>query len=137
KIGTPPIIGTLFLPKTIAKFHSLYPGVQLQTVEVYTRRVATHVEAGEVDLGIVLPPIDETNFDISPFTQENLMLIVHPTNTLATRKKVELKELQHKTFILFNKGYYLHDRFREECIQVGFDPLVVTKSSQWDFIYEM
>lgn len=137
KIGSPPIIGTLFLPKVISKFHSLYPGIQLETVEYHTKKVSMYVETGEVDLGIVLPPIDSSIFDIYPFIKENLMLVVHLSHELAKKTSVSLRDLQNESFILFKEGYYLHDRFREECIKVGFDPLITNKSSQWDFIYEM
>jgi DNA-binding transcriptional LysR family regulator len=48
-------------------------------------------------------PVDEKEFDVIPFVNEELSLFVHTTHPLAHREKVELSELKNENFILFNQ----------------------------------
>lgn len=137
KIGSPPIIGALFLPKIISKFKTLHPGIRLETVEKLTKDIFIDVEYGELDLGIVLPPINSEKYNHYPFLHEKMMLIVNSQHRLAKMKHVPLKELVDETFILFKEGFFLHEYFRKVCITSGFEPIVSYTTSHWDFIYEM
>lgn len=69
--------------------------------------------------------------------EEDLKLIIHPSHPLAQKTEVHLVELASEPFILFNKDFALHDRIISSCNSVGFNPHVISKSSQWSFIEEM
>lgn len=69
--------------------------------------------------------------------EEDLKLIIHPSHPLALKTEVNLVELASEPFILFNKDFALHDRIISSCNSVGFNPQVISKSSQWSFIEEM
>ena len=137
KIGIPPLIGMLFFPKIIKEFRKLYPSITIRLIEYGANRVQKEVEKGNLDLGVVVMPVDEEKFDVIPFVSEHMMLYVHYSHPLANRQSISLHELQHETFILFNEDFTLHDRLIAECEKTGFEPNVAYESSQWDFISEM
>lgn len=137
RIGLPPMIGSRFFPKVLGQFNERYPNVSIQIVEIGAKRVETEVESGELDMGVAVLPVDEEIFHYFRFVQDSLKLVVHPAHPLADRNSVTLSELSQEDFVFFHKDFRLHDRILEECSKAGFEPNLVTKSSQWDFISEM
>jgi DNA-binding transcriptional LysR family regulator len=137
KLGLPPVIGVSFFPSIIAKFRNLYPQVQIQLIEEGGKIVEQSLLDGKIDLGVVVLPVNENNFETLPFVERCLSLIVHANHPLATKENIRLSELKNEHFILFKEGFSLYDRVREACISEGFEPLIAYESSQWDFIGEM
>jgi DNA-binding transcriptional LysR family regulator len=137
KLGIPPIISSLFFAQIIAGFRDKFPGIQIQIVEDGAKMVERHIRNGELDIGIVVRPVDEALFAVYPFASESLQLIVSIDHPLAQREEVDLKELSEEAFVLFREEFALHDRVREACSLAGFNPEVSYESTQWDFIGEM
>lgn len=137
-IGIPPLIGTLFFPIIAQKFGSLYPEISLQLVEHGAKRIEYLVEDGQVDLGIIVLPVNERKFTVAPFIKEDFMFFAHPDHPLAKKPIIELKELEHENFILFNREFSLHNLIIEQCEKMGgFFPKIAYESSQWDLITEL
>ena len=89
KIGIPPIIGFLFFPKIIKGFNNLYPDIKIKIFEDDSQKVKQEVRDGKLDLGVVMLPVDEKEFDVVPFVCEELSLFVHHSHPLAQRKKLK------------------------------------------------
>lgn len=137
KIGIPPIIGFLFFPKIIKGFNNLYPDIKIKIFEDDSKKVKQGVKEGILDLGVVILPVDEKEFDVIPFVHDELSLFVHCSHPLAQREQVEMKELQNETFILFKRDFGFHELIIQECLQAGFRPKVAYESTEWDFISGM
>lgn len=137
RIGLPPMIGANFFPKVIVEFHEKYPNITIQLVEVGAKRVETEVGNGNLDMGVAVLPTDEDAFHTFQIVKDSLRLIVHPSHPLAEREAVSLSELAAEDFVFFHEDFTLHDRILEECLKLGFEPNILSKSSQWDFIVEM
>lgn len=138
KIGIPPVIGTLFFPIIAKKFDQLHPQISLQLIEHGAKRIEYLIEDGKVDVGIVVLPVSEKRFTISPFMNEAFQLFVHTEHPLAKREMVHLRELRDESFILFNKEFSLHHLVINECEAKGnFTPDIAYESSQWDVIVEL
>ncbi|WCN37918.1 cidABC operon transcriptional activator CidR [Aneurinibacillus uraniidurans] len=137
RIGLPPMIGSSFFPKVLGKFREQYPDVTIQLLEDGAKKVEADVENGALDIGVVLSPTNEELFHSFSLVKEKLMLLVHPSHSLADRERVSLSELAHESFVFFREDFALHDRIIAECVQTGFQPHVIYESSQWDFISEM
>lgn len=136
-IGLPPIIGSLFFPKVMAKFHQKYPNVQINITEYGAARVVKSIEQGEFDLGVAVLPIEEEFFHVYPIVEEEMKLLIHSKHRLAEREFVYLRELKDEEFIFYSEEFALHKIMQNEFIKQGFEPKIVFKSSQWDFMSEM
>ncbi|MGV3488909.1 MAG: cidABC operon transcriptional activator CidR [Tuberibacillus sp.] len=137
RIGLPPMVGSSIFPKVIGRFRDQFPKVNIDLVEDGSKKVESNVDNGELDIGVVLLPIDQELFHSFSLIKEKLMLIVHPHHPLSGRKKVKLIELAEESFIFFSKDFALHGGIIEECVKAGFQPHIIYESSQWDFISEM
>lgn len=138
KIGIPPLIGTLFFPVIAEKYARVHPDVSLQLVEHGAKRIEFLVEDGQIDLGIVVLPVDRDAFNILPFINEEFMLFTSNAHRLAEEKIVYLESLKHENFILFNREFSLHGLIIQQCEkEAGFYPNIAYESSQWDLITEL
>jgi DNA-binding transcriptional LysR family regulator len=137
KMGVPPLIGTLFFPKIASYFHNQYPKVSLELYELGAKRLSQLVDDGEIDLGIIVLPQNETKFNVYPFFCDEFVLYLHTDHRLAKKKSVTLSELKEEKFILFSEDFALHDYIKQSCIEAGFTPEIPYQSSQWDLIIEL
>ncbi len=137
KIGLPPMVGARFFPQIISEFNKLYPLIKIKLFEYGAKKVETELLQGNIDIGVVLLPIDQEDFAFFPFVNNPLMLLVHPNHPLAGKAAVALRELSNENFIFLSKDFTLHNLIYEECIKKGFHPKIIYESSQWDFISEM
>ncbi len=136
KIGIPNIIGFLFFPKIIKGFNNLYPDIQIKISEDDSKKVKQEVKDGILDLGVVMLPVDEKEFDVVPFVSGELSLFVHHDHLLAQKEKVEMKELIDEPFILF-KQEFIREIIVQQCLRAGFRPKIAYEISEWGFISEM
>lgn len=137
KLGIPPLIGTLFFSEIVRSFEELYPQVSLILVERGAKVIGQLVEEGEVDLGIVVLPEDDTKFNIYSFIQDNFVLFVYEEHRLAQKKSIKLTELEDEKLIIFSEDFALHDYIINACETAGFTPNIALKSSQWDVMIEL
>ena len=137
KIGMPPLIGTLFFPKIAREFHTRYPNIHIELFEHGARVIEELVDTNQIDAGVIVLPTDNTMFNIHPFISDKFFLFVHREHPLANRKTISLYELNEEKFILFSKGFTLHDHIINACKEVGFNPTISYESSQWDLIIEL
>ncbi|WKA55372.1 LysR family transcriptional regulator [Planococcus shixiaomingii] len=136
KIGLPPIIGFLFFPKVLKGFNNLYPDIKLKISEDDSNKVKQDVKDGVLDLGVVILPVDEKEFEFVPLVDEELAVFVHHSHPLAKRERVELKELENESFVLFKQELF-HSLIVQECQRAGFSPKIAYELSEWGFIGEM
>lgn len=137
KIGVPPLIGTLFFPSIAQRFHQKHPIVSLELVEYGAKQIGKLVEEGEIDLGIVVLPVNEDKFNTYPFIEDEFVLYLHENHKLTSQKNIYLNELRNEKFILFSEDFSLHDYIIQACEEVGFTPDISYQSSQWDLMIEL
>lgn len=137
KIGIPPLVGTLVFPDMALKFHTKYPKVWLQLVELGAKRIVHLVEDSEVDLAICVLPVDEEKLNVYPFISDEFVVFIYNDHPLANKEKLAISELKNENFILFSNDFTLHDSVINACKENGFDPKVSYETSQWDLITEL
>lgn len=137
RIGLPPVISTLFFPTIIAEFQLAYPDVTVEIAEYGARKVEQKVLEGAVDLGFVMLPVDAEKFDVEPFVEQEIKLLVHESHPLANREVVDLIDFKDDPFLLLSKEFTLNSKTIDFCLSEGFSPRIAYESSQWDFIVGM
>ncbi|GAA5415699.1 HTH-type transcriptional regulator CynR [Paraliobacillus ryukyuensis] len=135
--GLPPLIGGLFFPHILAEFHKTYPNINIVITEYGGAKVVKSVAEGELDLAVTVLPIDHTLFDAYPIVEENMQLMVHHQHPLASRSTVDLSELEQEEFIFYHEDFALHDMMWNKFLEVGYEPKILFKSSQWDLMSAM
>jgi len=137
RIGLPPIFDAHYFLKIVGSFHEKYPGITFQLVERGSKKIEEDISNNLLDVGIIVLPTKNDIFNHFSFMEEDLKLILHTSHPLADRVEVQLAELANESFILFNKDFVLNDRIILSCNNAGFNPHIISESSQQSFIEEM
>ncbi len=86
----------------IREFRQLHPNIKIEVQRGVASRIPKEITAREVELGVIsFKPNDDSLRSVSILTDE-LLLIVAPTHSFASRKSVSIKELGDEIFIAHN-----------------------------------
>ena len=61
--------------------------------------MADAMREGRVETAAVVLPFNEDTFELTPFSEESLMLLMSPSHPLAIKKEVHFNELINEPFI--------------------------------------
>ena len=136
-LGIPPVIGSVYFTSTIVKFKQNHPDIDIQIVEEGSNNIKCKVVDESIELGAVIFPVEEDGIIASEIVSGDVMIVVSEEHPLANRKSIDVKELKDEKFIVFNENFMMYDKTINACKESGFEPSIVMKMSQWDFILEM
>lgn len=137
RIGLPAITNSIFFSQLIASFHEKYPEVTFQLEEHGSKPIEEKVINGLLDFGVVVLPDKIDDFDYYMFVNEELKLVVPASHRLAGKQEVSLEELKEESFIMFNRDFELRNLVTTACREAGFQPIIISETSQLDFIQEL
>jgi len=134
-LGLPPL-GSVLFSSLIALFHKQHPDIQLSFLEVGSNSIEEAIADKRIDVGILLGNFRPT-FASIPVVDSAMCLLSIKDSQWRNRKTVNLIELKEESFLLFFDTFTLNSMIIKAANTVGFEPKVVCKSSQWDFIAKM
>ena len=78
RIGIPPVISTVYFSHLLFRFIKQYPNIELEISEVGANIVQNQVDAGSIDIGVViLPIINAENYQIIPaMSSDNALMLI-------------------------------------------------------------
>jgi len=116
-----PLIGAI-----VREYRQRYPEIVLSPEESNTLLLIARLQAGEIDLAIVRPPLsDHRDLALEPLLDEDMLLVLPAGHPLTSLPAVPLAALARETFVMFpralNPGFY--DSIIESCERAGFTPV--------------
>lgn len=105
RIASFPMVLATFLTPLLQRFAQLYPGIEVTTLEVTDNEVNTLLDAGLIDLGVVLNPKPERNATV--LGRDNWLAVLPQQHALAQRPAdatLTLEELLQQPFVLATGG---------------------------------
>jgi DNA-binding transcriptional LysR family regulator len=111
-------------------FCDRFPEVEIRLEEGSTSEQVAALRAGEIDVGIVHPPVGGGGIELTPLADEPLAVVLPDWHVLAARSRLNLATLAEEPFVLFPRrrapGYY--DLILALCHAAGFSPNVVQEA---------
>jgi DNA-binding transcriptional LysR family regulator len=132
----PPVGSSDLFAPLFAIYRTRYPGVDIRLVEYGGDRLKEILLSGEIELSVSMLPVSD-EFEWWEITNQPLVVLLPADHALSRKKSTDLASLQHLPFILFEKGFSLHRVILEACRRRGFDPTIVARSSQIDFMVKL
>ncbi len=96
-------IGLHELPPYVKRFLQEYPSVNLRVEYRRSNHVYDDILRNSFDIGLVAFPVKMKGIEIVPFRDDVLVLICHPSNPLASKKLVSLREVARERFVGFDR----------------------------------
>lgn len=103
-IGASLTIGEYVLPRLLFHYTQQYPDVEIAVTIGNTEVIAEHALMNRIDIGLVEGPVKPANLVITPFLEDELILIVPPNHRFASKSEVDVSELENEVFIVREAG---------------------------------
>jgi DNA-binding transcriptional LysR family regulator len=142
KVGTlrlsyVPSAGIDVVPRLLRSFRDDHPDVKLILHGDTSAQQLAALAHGSVDVGIVVPPVQESReLRVKAFSHEDLVLAVPGNHALAGAPRVQLKDLSDESFVGFpvKEGPGFENAVMAACQECGFIPRFVQTASQMQAI---
>jgi DNA-binding transcriptional LysR family regulator len=131
-LGATPSLTTNLLPPVLARFHEDHPGVELTVHEAGSQELVDRLGKGEMDLAVVILPVDRSWVESQPLMREDLVLAVDRNHRLAGRRTVRVADLEEVPLVMFKDGYDLREATLLACRQAGFTPMMAMQGLEMD-----
>jgi len=93
------------LPEIFADYSRKFPAVQISIYRNFSHKVLEKVEDGTVDVGIVTMPVKSPSLKVHSIFRDRLMLMISPSNPLATYKTVSTADIAEQPLIFPKTGF--------------------------------
>ena len=127
------------LPGMLQAFRTQVPGVTLTLAELTTDQQVQQLRHGQIDIGIMRPPVEDDAFAQRLLLQESLVVALPAAHVLAHQSQVQLEQLATASFILFPRVLApgLYDQIISLCRMADFSPTVTQEAVQMQTIISL
>jgi LysR family hydrogen peroxide-inducible transcriptional activator len=110
-----PTIGPYLLPLVAARIRRKLPRIELLLYEYQTGPMLDHLQAGDIDLGILALPVPADGLVERALFDEPFVVAVPEQHALASRKSLKATDLNGETLLLLEDGHCLRDQALDVC----------------------
>ena len=137
KVGLAPMMSAALFPIVLRTFRERYPQIAISAVESGSKRMAQSILDGEVEIGMLVDPVDPAVFDARRIYVGEIGLMVPVGSPWTRRGPVAAAELAGENFLMPTDDFVLPDMIRAYCRQAGFAPKEAGHSGQWEILQAM
>jgi DNA-binding transcriptional LysR family regulator len=118
---TSPALYVLF-PEVVRLFRAALPRVGVIVRELTTAEQEKHLRAGDIDVGLIHPPLDDTGLHAEEVARVPFHLALPDGHPLARSGSLELADLAGERFVMFPRQIapQLYDTILSLCQDAGF-----------------
>lgn len=120
KIGIIPTLAPYLLHRFIRSFLEKYPQVKVQVEELVTEEIIRKLKNDELDLGIVVTPLEENGILEKPMFYEKFYAYLSENHPLLSKPKLEVKDLETDDMWVLQQGHCFRDQVFRLCDQKKF-----------------
>jgi DNA-binding transcriptional LysR family regulator len=89
------------LPQILLRYRAQFPDVSLQLHEMPTSQQVIALRGGQIDLGMLHPPIDTDEIDLQVFRSEPLVVALPQGHRLLGQERITLRDLNGERVVRF------------------------------------
>ncbi len=117
KLGIIPTLAPYLLHLFIRKFLEKYPNVKLEVQEMVTEEVIRKLKNDQLDLGIVVTPLDEPGIVEKPMFYEKFFAYLSKAHPLLKDDEFHPEKVNHEDFWVLQQGHCFRDQVINLCDQ--------------------
>jgi len=122
KIGASYTIGEYILPMILAGLKKHHPHLSLQITIGNTKEIVEHVKLLQVDVGLIEGTTNEKDLRVTPFMEDELVIVSSKMHPLAGQQRITISQLQNEEWIIrevgSGTGEYLQHVFNQHGLKV-------------------
>lgn len=150
RLGATPSLCTGLLPEVLGDFRQRYPGIGLSLLEGGSRDLVRSLEAGDLDLALVILPLlhRDRGLTAHPILREDLVLAMAASMQVGLARdgvvdlgpagqELSMQQLQSLPLLAFRRGYDLRVALEDACAAAGFAPMLVVEGGEMDALVSL
>ncbi|MFG2823941.1 LysR family transcriptional regulator [Kitasatospora sp. NPDC048365] len=134
RFGATPSLCVSLVPDVLRAFRARHPEVDLVLREDGSRDLVRSLEAGELDLALVITPRDAdapAGLQVTPVLHEELVLV---SAEPLPRRRARIEDLRERPLVMFREGYDLREATLAACRAAGFEPRYAVEGGEMDAV---
>jgi LysR family hydrogen peroxide-inducible transcriptional activator len=117
KLAIIPTLAPYLLHLFIRKFLEKYPNVKLEVQEMITEEIVRRLKNDELDLGIVVTPLEEPGIVEKPMFYEKFYAYLSKNHPLLKEKEIQRNEVKAEDLWILQQGHCFRDQVLNFCDQ--------------------
>jgi DNA-binding transcriptional LysR family regulator len=115
------------IPISVKAFRDRFPEVEIIMQHMETSEQVIAIAENNLDVGFVIPPINDTSLEVEILLEEPLVLALPENHPLAAQSEIAITALANEPLILASRdrGCGLHEQIFEIYQRAGLRPNVV------------
>ncbi|MED5526900.1 MAG: LysR family transcriptional regulator [Pseudomonadota bacterium] len=129
RVGIPSMLGSYYFPPILMAFRHRYPSLNLSVIEAGTWQLRQMLEAGELDLAVIVSEFLPPELEARVFLTEEMRVTVAKDHPFAGRQSIDPQTFFDQELVMFQEGYFhrkIVDRLAREA---GRTPNIVFQTN--------
>ncbi len=122
RVGIPGMLGSYYFPPILMAFRHRYPHLNLIVLEGGTWQLQQMLEAGELDLAVIVRDFVPPEVEARTFLREEMRVIVARDHPLASKSSISLQEFFQEELVMFRPGYFHRKIIDQLAHEAGVNP---------------
>jgi len=136
-LGTTKAYARYFMPLMITTFHRNFPKINIQLNEGSSLDMIHSLLDFKIEVAVIAKAEDNPEVNFSPFSQEEMAVIVSLNHSLAKAKSITFKDLAEELFIMKEKGSGTRKLVEESFEKEKCQPNILMETSNTEFIKQL
>ena len=136
-LGTTKTYARYFMPLMITTFHQNYPNIKIQLNEGSSLEMIHSLLDFKIEVAVIAKATDHPDVNFSPFSKEEMAVIVAPDHHFARKKAVVFKDLANEPFIMKEKGSGTRKRVEQLFSDENCTPDILMETSSTELIKQL
>ena len=137
RLGTTKAYARYFMPFMMTSFHETYPQVKIHLDEGSSSDMTHSLLDFKNEVAIIAKAEDHPDVCFTPFSREELVLIMAPDYPLAGSKAISINELVDEPIIMKEVGSGTRKFVNELFAKKGLTPNILMETSNTEFIKQL
>lgn len=124
KLGIIPTVATYILPKLFKEVMEKYPNIKLNVTETQTSNIIDLLHRAELDMAILVTPLNEDDLLEIPIYYEEFMAYISPLDNLYCKREIKSSTMPLDNMWILQEGHCFRNQVLNFCKQNSdFKPL--------------
>lgn len=131
RLGVPPMIGSLILPKIFREFSLLAPDIQIEIVEAGSRQLLNYLDDGRIDAAFIT---HNTSFfeqyKSIPVSKFEIVCCANKDSDLSNLDIVSAEQLKDRPIVMFKNSFFQTEAIKKWFSESNITPNVILQTDQ-------
>jgi len=116
-IACPSMLATYYFPQLLGNFLGQHPGLTASIIQSGTPKIETMLLQDEVELGVITVQGKHEGLEVIPLIKQQVVVCVGEQHPLKDRKRINIKQLNHASMVLYQADYFIRQKLDNLCKQ--------------------